>query len=630
MEKELQTMLRTLETDADIPIKFRMSQEEREKLETNIEKTKNKIISLKQAASSLDKDDATKNMSNGFEGLYKSAKKLALGVLSVRTAYSILSRASSAYMSADTETTNKLQANWVGLGTIMEPVIKFIVELMRDAVVGVLHFMSVLTGVDYIAKANANAIKSQADATKDLAKANQKASASFDEMNILQDTSSQKNPETEGIGNSLFDVNELSQETREAIERVAEVLKPVYEMLKKIVNFAIENPGTILAILGGAGLLTMLGKILGVSGANGFGLLGIYSALGLIASFGVITISIVYTLQNFQQYMDTLDKSNEKRKENHENQIQYINDLKEESKQTDITEKKTRELSTEYKHLVNDNLDLALAHKEQANSLGIADQVMASFTGESYKYQESVAENTKEAWNSIEGWRELYKQGELNEIQTREYREALEYMNETLNDQDIAYYLLMEDEEAYKEMQKGVSEAMLETYDITKDDLLPSMEDFGESTKKAKDKLSEFIKKVQKVSGTKMELDLTMATDKAKDTLTRFFSRFQTTITTTFSAVGLKLPEFPTIKLAVGGIINNPGRGVPLMHNVIGGESGPEGVLPLTDEQAMETLGQAIGRHVVVNVTNITKLGNRQIAREQRRINEQSDFAFNR
>lgn len=91
----------------------------------------------------------------------------------------------------------------------------------------------------------------------------------------------------------------------------------------------------------------------------------------------------------------------------------------------------------------------------------------------------------------------------------------------------------------------------------------------------------------------------------------------------------IKIPRIP--KLAKGGIINQPGRGVPIGYGqAIGGEKGQEGVLPLTDSQQMELLGQSIGKYVNINLTNITKLDNRQIAKEQRKINAQNDFAFNR
>ena len=95
---------------------------------------------------------------------------------------------------------------------------------------------------------------------------------------------------------------------------------------------------------------------------------------------------------------------------------------------------------------------------------------------------------------------------------------------------------------------------------------------------------------------------------------------------------GIKLGTLPTFnlpRLAVGGIVNMPGRGVPV-GGAIAGEAGREGVIPLTDSQAMETLGATIGKYININLTNITKLDNRQIAKEQKKINAQNDFAFNR
>lgn len=91
-------------------------------------------------------------------------------------------------------------------------------------------------------------------------------------------------------------------------------------------------------------------------------------------------------------------------------------------------------------------------------------------------------------------------------------------------------------------------------------------------------------------------------------------------------------PNIPKIpRLAKGGIISQPGRGIPVGYGqAIGGENGKEGVLPLTDAQAMSELGRIIGENVVINLTNILKLDNRQLAREQKRINSQSDFAYNR
>ena len=59
------------------------------------------------------------------------------------------------------------------------------------------------------------------------------------------------------------------------------------------------------------------------------------------------------------------------------------------------------------------------------------------------------------------------------------------------------------------------------------------------------------------------------------------------------------------------------------------GERGAEGVIPLTDSQAMETLGEAIGRYININATVINKMNGRTISRELKKIISNQDFAYN-
>lgn len=92
----------------------------------------------------------------------------------------------------------------------------------------------------------------------------------------------------------------------------------------------------------------------------------------------------------------------------------------------------------------------------------------------------------------------------------------------------------------------------------------------------------------------------------------------------TLGKIGIKLPYF-----AKGGIINMPGRGVPV-GNAIGGERGQEGVIPLTDSQQMALLGEAIGKYININATVPVYVGNRMVAKELKRINAEDDFAYNR
>lgn len=91
-----------------------------------------------------------------------------------------------------------------------------------------------------------------------------------------------------------------------------------------------------------------------------------------------------------------------------------------------------------------------------------------------------------------------------------------------------------------------------------------------------------------------------------------------------FSKGGIVVP-----KLASGGIINQPGRGVPLT-SAIGGERGVEGVIPLTDSQQMQLLGEAIGKYITINANITNTMNGRVISKELQRVQNDSDFAYNR
>ena len=89
------------------------------------------------------------------------------------------------------------------------------------------------------------------------------------------------------------------------------------------------------------------------------------------------------------------------------------------------------------------------------------------------------------------------------------------------------------------------------------------------------------------------------------------------------------LNTFNLPRLKSGGIINMPNKGTMVGGSAIGGESGREGVVPLTDQQAMAELGREIGKNVLVNLTNITSMNGRVISRELKQIQSGQDFAYN-
>ena len=112
---------------------------------------------------------------------------------------------------------------------------------------------------------------------------------------------------------------------------------------------------------------------------------------------------------------------------------------------------------------------------------------------------------------------------------------------------------------------------------------------------------------------------VTSIATKGSSSLNNFLSPLRNAL----SGIGIKLPF-----LASGGIVNMPNKG-RLVGNAVAGESGREGVIPLTDQQAMAQLGREIGKNVLVNLTNVTTMNGRVIGRELKQISNEQDFAYN-
>ena len=89
----------------------------------------------------------------------------------------------------------------------------------------------------------------------------------------------------------------------------------------------------------------------------------------------------------------------------------------------------------------------------------------------------------------------------------------------------------------------------------------------------------------------------------------------------------LPIPEIP--RLAKGGILNSPGRGV-YTGSAIAGEAGRELYMPLQDEQMLNLIGEAIGKYITINANITNTMNGRVISRQLQKINNSVSFAGNR
>lgn len=124
-------------------------------------------------------------LANTTDSLFNKFKKLTLGLLTVRTAMSVLTRAVSAYLSFDGALSDSITNSWNMLGSLLAPAIEMVASLFATATNYIYNFVKALTGIDFVARANAKALKTQAAATKAAGQA-QRSLSSMDEITNLQ------------------------------------------------------------------------------------------------------------------------------------------------------------------------------------------------------------------------------------------------------------------------------------------------------------------------------------------------------------------------------------------------------------------------------------------------------------
>ena len=167
--KVLKNKLNDIESSLQMASKDKtlFSTREIEEMEAEAENLRNKIGSLQEK-----KKKTNKETSKGFDKGIKSLKRFALSLFSVGSIFAGVSKASSAYLSQNEELAKKLQSVWIGLGSFLEPAINAISNVMLKGLGYLNEFIKALTGVDYIAKANAKALEKQTKAQAKLNKEN--------------------------------------------------------------------------------------------------------------------------------------------------------------------------------------------------------------------------------------------------------------------------------------------------------------------------------------------------------------------------------------------------------------------------------------------------------------------------
>lgn len=125
------------------------------------------------------------NLGASISAGIKKFGKMALAIFSIRSAYSAVRMAVNEYLAVNERLKGQIETLKAGFGQVLGPAIEWIINLLMRAVQAVNTFVYALSGINFIAKANEAALKKQGKAASDT----KNNLAGFDEQTKLSDSS---------------------------------------------------------------------------------------------------------------------------------------------------------------------------------------------------------------------------------------------------------------------------------------------------------------------------------------------------------------------------------------------------------------------------------------------------------
>ena len=553
--------------------------------------------------------------------LVKKLKRVGLALFSIRSAYTLVSRASSAYLSKDTELAEKLQSVWVGLGSFLAPLLEYLSNMLLKMVGYLNVFVKALTGIDFVARANAKALNKQAKAQKNL----NNQLLSFDEINKLEDTKSESGGASAGSG--LIELPELDDKMVKKLQDLAYWLKENWGLIKAV--------GIALGIaFGAAKIAQIVGNISTLIGGGGKGIKGLTKSLNEIPTMikiGIIVGGVAYTIntvKKIKQDTKNLNKQTESLREKMR-EIYYLKW----SKETD-----TNKTLEEQNRLRQVGLE----------SLGEAYKWYNKIIGASESYLGDAKQTVEHSKGNLEALKQQYQAQSNNKEKQKEILKGLidQYnynlaMIVALKRQGVETGELETINNGYKETIKQTSKEL-----GIGNEKLGKMLDDSAATNKETQAIAANIKDINDANLEKKELilDVKANTSSFKISMKQMADSIKSWangIGGGFSVLWDKLTGggggggrgFATggigTGIGLGAIVNNPGKGVSIGSGNVAGERGREGIIPLTDPRAMAELGQQIGRWVSVNLDITNQIDGRVLNRRLEAIKNESNFTTN-
>lgn len=538
-------------------------------IKTEVEETK------KELAKTNEEIRKTSAISSGFKGvsntmrdIVKQAVRWGLAIFGIRTAFNFLRSSISTISQYNEQVATDIEYIRFALASTLEPVILRIISLVKTLLYYIGYIAKAWFGVDLFAGASVdkfkNAKKELGGASKNAKELN-KQLAGFDEMNVLQD-----NTDTGGGGGASggampsFDLSQFEGEIPDWLQWI------------------VDHKDEILAIMAGVASGLLAWK-LGLSAIQSLGL-------------GVAIAGIVYAIMGLIEYLK--DPS----WENFGQIIQGIG------------------VALVGLAIIIGSIPLAVAG------------AIVLIVGTIIKYWDEIKAFLQKGIDWLKD-KSDFIHNVFGDTIGNIYDSIVNAIQNSLDSLDILFKGIKHIFDDIIALVKAIiSGDWKKAWELAKDIIKTIFNTIVSIIKKAFDSVVGIVKSIGSAVGN-------MLWGLIKGAINGILGMVENVINAPIrmlnKAVGLinkipgvsisKINTFTLPRLAKGGIINQPGRGV-----AIGGESGREGVIPLTDSQQMAMLGEAIGKYITINASITNTMNGRVISRELQRVQNENDFAFNR
>lgn len=211
---------------------------------------KGKIEEANVKAQQIQFKNLTKSINevkSGITGAIARLGKMALAVLSIRSAYMLVRQASSTLAQYDKQYAANLEYIRYVIAQGIAPVLKKVVELAQTLMAYINYLAQRLFGVNLFANGSAAAFKSAKDSMSGMAKSSKEIKnnlAAFDEINVLdQETGSGAGAGAVGPSMDLGNLDDI--EIPEWLKKLADILEPVVKTVKKIIQAIKDLKGNL-------------------------------------------------------------------------------------------------------------------------------------------------------------------------------------------------------------------------------------------------------------------------------------------------------------------------------------------------------------------------------------------------